>query len=83
MSARRNRSWPVVFAAYTLFCPIPARVDEYFLFTDGSGMIVLEIWNIPASLVPLNEPITVFGEVEINRLWGKVYIDVKGIQPVD
>lgn len=70
-------------ARYSVLSNSAARVDEYFLFTDGSGMIVLEIWNIPASLVPLNEPITVFGEVEINRLWGKVYIDVKGIQPVD
>ena len=46
--------------------------DDKYLFTDGSGMIVLEIDDVPASAVPLNQPVTVFGEVEI---------DVKGIQP--
>jgi uncharacterized protein (TIGR00156 family) len=57
--------------------------DDYFLFTDGTGMITLEIWNIPSRLVPLHQPVMVFGEVEINRLRDEVYIDVKGIQPVE
>ena len=52
---------------------------EKFLFTDGSGMIVLEIDDVPASSVPLNQPVTVFGEVEIDD--GRLEIDVKGIQP--
>ena len=52
---------------------------EKYLFTDGSGMIVLEIDDVPASAVPLNQPVKVFGEVEIDD--GKLEIDVKGIQP--
>jgi len=53
--------------------------DDKYLFTDGSGMIVLEIDDVPASAVPLNQPVKVFGEVEIDD--GKLEIDVKGIQP--
>ena len=42
-------------------------------------MIVLEIDDVPASAVPLNQPVKVFGEVEVDD--GKLEIDVKGIQP--
>jgi uncharacterized protein (TIGR00156 family) len=54
--------------------------DEEYLFTDGSGMIVLDVDDdVPASAVPLNTPVKVFGKVDVEK--GRVEIDVTGIQP--
>jgi uncharacterized protein (TIGR00156 family) len=54
--------------------------DEEYLFTDGSGMIVLDVDdNVPASAVPLNAPVRVFGKVDVEK--GRVEVDVTGIQP--
>ena len=53
--------------------------DKY-LFSDGTGMIVLDVDDdLPPNSVPLNQPVLVFGEVEVDD--GKVEIDVKGIVP--
>ena len=52
---------------------------EAYLFSDGTGMIVLEIENVPASAVPMNQAVDVFGEVDTDD--GKIEVDVKGIQP--
>jgi uncharacterized protein (TIGR00156 family) len=54
--------------------------DEEYLFTDGSGMIVLDVDDdVPASAVPLNTPVKVFGKIDVEK--GRVEIDVTGIQP--
>lgn len=53
--------------------------DDKYLFTDGTGMIVLDIDDVPASAVPLNQSLDVFGEIEKDD--GRVLIDVKGMQP--
>jgi len=52
---------------------------ESYLFNDGTGMIVLDIDDdVPASAVPMNQPLIIFGQVDIED--GRVEVDVTGIQ---
>ena len=54
--------------------------DEKYLLSDGTGMIVLDFdKNVPADAIPLNNPVTVFGRIDVDD--GRVEIDVTGIQP--
>jgi uncharacterized protein YdeI (BOF family) len=58
---------------------LPQLGKDKYLFSDGTGMLVLEIDDIPPSAVLMNQPLFIFGEVEIDD--GRIEVEVKGMQP--
>jgi uncharacterized protein YdeI (BOF family) len=58
---------------------LPQLGNDKYLFSDGTGMLVLEIDDVPPSAVLMNQPMFIFGEVEIDD--GRIEVEVKGMQP--